>query len=400
MTSWGAINRVAYTAASWWHDRRTAPVPPATAQTTTEPAAGGGDAILLVAWGRIGDAILGNAAVRLLRERTGRSVHVAGRPETEPIVAPCADGFLPLPALGDTRAAERFAATAPRRWFAVIGDLHVFHGGNRRLGAWLASLQADHRLVYAGYAPRLVSGRRTPPGYEVVAARGEHEAMAEAQVMAERHVLHDLAHYLSVVLRRLGAGDAAVAVSDLAPQLGAVAVPGSAVVCQPFSNNRKKDWPVDRWRQLFASFPEQRFVLLGGAKDLAAAAALVAANVESLCGSTTLAAALARIAGAPAFLGVDSGLAHAAAALRVPTVVVSHCSNLGYFFPYPQELGFEHVQIAYDARFVACSGCLSVCTREPIWRTYRAGALCLRELAVDVVRGELTRALARAVTCA
>jgi hypothetical protein len=391
MIPWGTLNRALYGTARWYAEVSARSLPALLPTGTTST----GDDILYVAWGRIGDAILGNAALDLLRRRTGRRIVVAGRAVTRPVVMPHADGFIPLPESGDAQAAAEFTAAAAGPWFAVVGDLHVFFGGTRLLGQYLASVPARHRLLYEGYAPRTVLARDgcLPAGIELVASLAK-----PAGDIGSRHVLFDAAHYLQAVLTRLGAQHTAVALDDLVPRLLLRAnMPPRRpfIVCQPFSNLRKKDWPAARWRDLFAAFPSERFLLLGSSKDHDAAQTLRAPNVDTVCGTTELEAAFGLIAEARAFLGVDSGLAHAAAALCRPTVVVSHSANLGYFFPYPAALHFGHVSVVHDARYAACSGCLSVCTREPIWRTYRQGALCVRDLRPGLVHAALAQALAR-----
>jgi len=381
---WRRFNRACYAVASWWQQHREPPLTSAPA-----PPGASGDAILHVAWGRIGDAILGARALDLLRARTGRRLVVVGRPELAAVLGARADVFVALPRPKDPAAAAAFTAATAGPFHAVVADLHLFHGGLRRLGRWLASREAAVRLAYAGYAPRhkVAPWRPWPAGIEVV------PALAKPDAVAARHVLYDTRHYLEAVLARLCA-PGRVALTDLAPHLPGIAAGATAdVACQPFSHNRKKDWPPDRWRQLFAAFPERRFVLLGGTAEAARTAELGADNVVDLCGATDLGAALHRIAGAAAFIGVDSGLAHAAAALRRPTVVVSHSSNLGYFFPYPAEVDFAHLRVVLDARYEACSGCIATCSREPLWRTYRRGALCLRELPVATVQAALAGAL-------
>ncbi|MEZ5965650.1 MAG: glycosyltransferase family 9 protein [Planctomycetota bacterium] len=383
--AWTAFNRGCYRLATGWRQRRVRPLP---------AVAGGdapaGDAILYVAWGRIGDAVLGAQALSLLRSRTRRRVVVVGRPETAAVLGPHADDFLALPAEDDTDATRAFVQATAGPWFAAVTDLHAFHGGIPRLGAWLASLPARHRLTYDGYAARqLVAPLRTwPSAVDVV------PPCAKGAGAAHRHVLHDTRHYLEVVLARLGHAGAVV-LSEIAPCLPAPAgaAPSDVIACQPFSNNRKKDWPTSRWRDLFAEFPHERFLLLGGPRDRARAAELAAANVVDRCGTTDLPQAIAAIAAARAFVGVDSGLAHVAAALRRPTLVVSHGSNLGYFFPYPSALGFDHVHVAADVRFSACAGCISACSREPLWRTYRLGAKCLREMPASEATAALSRML-------
>lgn len=396
MFPWGPLNRELYKAAAAFEAWRARQVP----GLGSDDRGARADDILYVSWGRIGDAVLGTAALDVLRARTGRRVVVVGRSETAAILAPRADAFVPLPDLRDADAGARFATAISGPFFAVVGDLHVFHGGLPTLAPLFCANLAQHRLLYSGYAGRgLVAPIRPWPRDATVVP-----ALSKFDKPATRHVLFDTAHYLEAVLARLGAAEPTVTLQDLAPTL-----PGGeddtradppTLVCQPFSNNRKKDWPADAWRALLARFAHLRIVILGGASDRARAVELAVPHAENLCGATDLPTAIATIRRATAFVGGDSGLAHVAAALRRPTVVVGPSSNLGYFFPYPTELGFTHVHAVHDPRFAACSGCITACEREPIWRTQRQGALCLRTLPVGLVAEALHRVLAEALRAA
>lgn len=384
---WAKFNRACYGAATWLQQLSVRPLPPAKGAHR-----GDGEAILFVAWGRIGDAILGTRVLDLLREHTGRRLVVAGRPEAASVLGAGADTFVPLPAARDAAALSAFASATAGAFHAAVTDLHFFHGGLPRLGAWFANVDARHHVAYAGYAPRqrVAPWRRWPAPITVI------PALDKGDEVGDRHVLLDSAHYLQAVLTHLGVAGA-VDVRELAPRLTLSHPPTTAdfIACQPFSNNRKKDWPEAHWRRLFAAWPQRRFVLLGGAADRTRARALACANVDDRCGTTDLAGAVQIIAEASAFVGVDSGLAHAAAALRRPTLVVSHGSNLGYFFPYPSALGFDHVRVVHDERFTPCSGCIAACSQEPLWHTYRRGALCLRALDARAVAEALGEVLAR-----
>lgn len=393
MFPWGPLNRELYKAAAAFDAWRARPLPTPTPTPTRDPRGSHGDDILYVAWGRIGDAVLGAAALDVLRARTGRRVIVVGRPETATILAPRAEAFVPLPDLRDAEARACFAAAVGGPFFAVVGDLHVFHGGLPTLAPLFDADLARHRMLYAGYASRgLVAPVRPWPREATVVP-----ALAKYDKPATRHVLFDTAHYLGAVLTQLGAAEPGVTLQDLTPTLlcgdDDPRAEAPTLVCQPFSNNRKKDWPPDAWRALLARFAHLRVVILGSASDRARAVALDVPHAEILCGETDLPAAIATIRGASAFVGGDSGLAHVAAALHRPTVVVGPSSNLGYFFPYPAELGFAHLRTVHDPRYAACSGCITACEREPIWRTQRQGALCLRTLPVNLVAEALHEAL-------
>jgi ADP-heptose:LPS heptosyltransferase len=175
---------------------------------------------------------------------------------------------------------------------------------------------------------------------------------------------------------------------------------GGYVACQPLSNNVKKNYPMASWRRVFAAFPNQKFVMLGTDKQAVECARLDLPNVHSLCGKTSLIESAKIVDAARMFVGIDSGLAHVATCLGKPTLVVSHSTNLGYFFPYPAELGFDNVQVVRNQDYDECSGCFTACTQEPIWNTYRQGALCLRTLPTQSVIEALAEKLQPAETAA
>jgi hypothetical protein len=313
----------------------------------------------------------------------GRRVVLLGRPETAAVVAAHVDEFVPLRERDWGQIQERLAGP----WHTVFGDLHLFYGGVLRLGPWLASLPARHKLHYAGYdeGPDLAPVRPAPRGFTVVPSRPRSRD--------DRHLLHDHVHYLCALAAEAAPERAhLLAGVDFRPELRIPAPElarasesgpggegsGDYLSCQPWSHNRKKDWPLGRWRELWQAFPEQRFVLLGGPGD--GGRDSLPPNVEDRRGRTELPAAFARVAGARAHIGVDSALAHAATVLGRPTVVVAQDSNLGYFFPYPESYGFRNQVIVSHPDYLSCSGCFMVCRHEPIPLTWLRGALCVRRL--------------------
>lgn len=359
MRFWHRFNTAVYRT---WYRLRNRPVRRAvTAREATDPA------VLYVAWGRIGDTVLSTGVLRHLRSAfAGHRIVYAGRPECAVLVGSYVDEFLPLDAV------DRLA----RGYECVVGDIHLFYGGTARLGYLIEALPAKRKFVYEGYhlGDGLAPVRSYPRGAEVIAAAPkppEHP-----------HVLFDQAHYFREVTRRWS-GEA-FAGDDLKPALTAEPASKSAdyIAWQPVSNNRKKDYPLARWREVLAAFPEQTFVALGHARERAA---LDLPNVRNLCGETGLAEAMSILAGARGFLGLDSGLTHIAACLGRPTVCVSQSSNLGYFFPYPPELGFDHLRVVDHPRYRECAGCFMTCRHESIFRTYLQGARCLREIPASAV---------------
>ena len=367
---WTALNTAAYRLWYRARSRRGRGPLPVDAPPPERPR------VLFLAWGRIGDTVLSTGILKHFRAAfDGCEIVCAGRPEVRAVVAPHVDRYLP------------FDAVPRGPWAAVVTDVHFFYGGVHALGGLVEALDAQRVLVYEGYhlGPGLAPSRPYPANAEVVSA-------AAGAV----HVLDHGAHHLEETLHRLGV-DAEIA--DARPDLRVDAgAPSDVVAWQPASNNRKKDWPMERWREVLAAFPDTRFVALGAAASREAVEALGLAHVENRCGATTLREAMSVIAGAAGFLGPDSGLTHVAACLGRPTVCVGQNANLGTFFPYPDAYGFDNLRAVFHEDYRACAGCFMTCRHEPIALTWLKGAKCLRELpagpVIEAVRAHLPAAAA------
>lgn len=359
MRFWHRFNTALYRT---WYRLRNRP-----AQETVTPRKAEDRAVLYLAWGRIGDTVLSTGVLKHLKSLfAGCRIVYAGRPEVRLLVEPFIDEFVPIDAM------DRLA----RPYECVLGDIHLFYGGTARLNRLIEAVPAKRKFVYEGYhlGDGLAPLRTYPQGAEVIAAA--------PKPADSPHVLHDQAHYWREISRRWS-GEA-FAGDDLKPALAAKPASKSAdyVAWQPISNNRKKDYPLKKWRDVLAAFPETTFVALGHARERTR---LDLPNVRNLCGETDLADAMSILAGARGFLGLDSGLTHIAACLGRPTVCVSQSSNLGYFFPYPPEYGLDNLHVVDHPAYRECSGCFMTCSRESIFRTYLQGSRCLRELPAAAV---------------
>lgn len=358
--------------------------------------------LLYLAWGRIGDTAIGTAVTRHLKRLFDRPVVMVGREEIEDLVADHVDHFLPFSPEAwtrDERYRRQFLDAIWDDYDLAIADIHFFNGGSTYFTELIDLLPIKRKFVYEGYAdPLVVAPSRTWPKSAVVIS----SLKKPADDPAGFHVLHDHLHFIHGILQVCGIGEQLSAKNaypvvetthnpELLGEFGLE--PGRYVACQPFSKNGKKDYPAANWHHVFEAFPEQLFVILGNQKDAAKAGALQLENVQVLCGETSLSESVQLIREAQSFLGVDSGLAHVAACLGRPTVVVAHSTNLGYFFPYPAELGLDNVHVVHNAEYDECSGCFTACTQEPIWNTYRKGALCLRTLPVEDVIASVTEAV-------
>jgi len=375
MSFWRTINTAAYGA--WYRLRnRRRPAP------RLAPAGDAGrPRLLYVAWGRIGDTVLSTGVLQHLRTAfDGCEIVYAGRPETRLVAEPFVDRFV------------TFDAIPHGPYAAVLGDVHLFYGGVHALGALIEALPAQRKLVYEGYhlGPGLAPVRIYPRDAEVVPASP-----------AATHVLEHDAHFFAEAVRRLR-GEAFDAPASR-PVLRVEATPearerfGDAIAWQPLSRNRKKDYPMQSWREVIALSRDVRFVALGTEDARAAVDALRLPNVTNLCGRTDLAGAMDAIAAARGFLGPDSGLTHVAACLGKPTVCVAQNSNLGTFFPYPEAYRFDNLRTVFNPRYRWCAGCFMTCSHEPILATWARGAKCVRELPPQLVIEAMREHLAQPV---
>lgn len=372
-------------------------VPPGHVGTADPPA------VLLLAWGRLGDAILQSGFTARYREWFGGPLVAVARAETAAVLAPHVDRFVPWTDAVCHSAASRarLLAELPPRCRIVLCDAHLFHGGDA-LAAIAEGVAAEAAFAYAGWAPpaTVAPFRRLPRGATVVETLHRPAHCVDPE---QRHVFRDLVHYHAAVRAALGLP--AVRLEECRPRLPPAAVDrtapdrfglgdGAFVACQPSSSQAKKDYPPPSWVRVWAGLPDHRVVLLGSARDRRPQEPPLPCNVLDLRGQTSVPEALGLVAGARCFLGVDSGLAHGAAALRIPTVVAQAASTLGTFFPYPRELAADLTAVSHPD-YAACGGCLGICHHEPLWRSRRSGFPCLRHLPPESIVAAVAAALRR-----
>ena len=92
------------------------------------------------------------------------------------------------------------------------------------------------------------------------------------------------------------------------------------LVLHPGSGSPRKNWPLDRWLDLLSRLPAPAAVVLGEAE--AAVVDRFAATGATLLVRRPLEELVDRLAGAAAFLGHDSGIAHLAAACGTPSLLL------------------------------------------------------------------------------
>ncbi len=322
------------------------------------------------------------------------------------MLAPLADDFVAMDPAAERALPPGAEARLRGPFEALLGDLHLFYGGTARLGPILEGIPAARKYLYEGYhlGRDLAVTSPVPRGFTRVPALAK--PAGPGADLDSLHLVNDAAHYLGEVLRDLGV-PGTIAARDLRPEPPLPAeepgpvlarlglAKGGFVAWQPFSNNPKKDYPAARWREVLAAFPGERFVALGSPKERERVESLALPGVEDLCGRTGLADAVAVLRGSRAFLGLDSGLTHLAACLGHPTVCVAQDANLGYFFPYPEALGFPLLRTVHNPKYRECAGCFMTCSRESILFTRLRGAKCLREIPSGAVIDALREMLAQ-----
>jgi heptosyltransferase III len=192
-----------------------------------------------------------------------------------------------------------------------------FHGGPR--SAWMTALSgARWRAGFGHYRNQLVYNVRIPRAQEILGiARKVHTA-----------------EHLASAMFYLGAPAGEPPRAKLASQNCFAATSGQAphyFVIHPFATNDAKAWPAERFlemaRRLEAS--GSRVMVVGGAADDFS----LFGDFQRLQGAplSTLASLLASAA---LFIGNDSGPAHMAAALGVPSVVLFGASDPAIWGPW------------------------------------------------------------------
>ena len=269
----------------------------------------------------LGDAVMALPLLRALRAaRPDAEIALLARPQFVPLLQDLgvADRLIPLPERGPGYWSffRQLRHGYPDCWLlftnSVRGDLEArLTGCRQRFG-----------IVRRGQWRPLLSHAYRPPADFVESAHHQFELWQD-------------------FLRHFGLN----APPSLDPfQPSAFRSPSSAfpigLICGS-ENNPEKRWPVPHWRQLVASLPEQKFVLLGTAGDRPitdAVAAGFGARVDNLAGRTDLRQFAATLRACRVLVTNDTGGMHLANALGVPLVALfgpTHPVRTGPIFAAP-----------------------------------------------------------------
>ncbi len=140
------------------------------------------------------------------------------------------------------------------------------------------------------------------------------------------------------------------------------AIPTPIIAIAPFSSERRKEWPLDRWAAVIDAlaehYPAAQFVLTG-VPDARARAAELVAQVKSpminTVGETTLAGFAAIVGRAALLVTTESGAMHIASATGTPTYVLfSQIYDYRQFTPYGVPNAFSLID-------VPCARCIYGC---------------------------------------
>ncbi len=135
------------------------------------------------------------------------------------------------------------------------------------------------------------------------------------------------------------------------------------------SSDLRKNWPASRFVEVLRrlhSVTNWSIVVCGGPGEDALGQRLadeLGGKAVNLAGRTTLAQLGAVIGRAALVLTTDSGPAHLAAALGVPSVAIVGGGHPGRFLPYPETVAAP-VRARHAATYMPCYGCRWVCRFE------------------------------------
>ncbi|MDR1535353.1 MAG: hypothetical protein LBU64_09695 [Planctomycetota bacterium] len=298
----------------------------------------GGDAILVRLPNWLGDCVMAMPAVRHLAESLpGIGIHLAGRRQFRDLFQsqPGVAGFVAAPDRGLGNLIRGLLA-APEGGRPKRFALGLLLANSLSAAVWLRKAGAGIRMGYDRDCRRLFLTHPVPCGgleksWHFVDYCLELARLAEAEAARELALPpRDPAPGAEARLPALAAGRAErEGAAELVREAG-IAGP-YAVVAPASAYGPVKDWPAAHYRRLIGGLNRDfslPAILTGGAGQAGAVAELAEGLAAvNFAGRTPLPLFAGLLAGASLFVGGDSGGAHAAAALGVPTLVVFGATN-------------------------------------------------------------------------
>ena len=269
----------------------------------------------------------------------------------------------------------------------------------RRYDLAISLLPGDRPTLYAWFA-----GRKRVGLHEPALKTRWKQWLLDAWIPFDNQDTHTVRMHLAVlaslgvspradVLASWTQADAATAQRLLAPLDGA-----AYAVIHPYPKFRYKMWTVDGWIALaeWLSRRGLRVVLTGGpGADERAYANGIAQRLPAalnLAGQLTLGATACVVSRAAVYIGPDTAITHAAAALGVPTVALYGPTNPVKWGPWPSGQSADEnpwarvgSQAALNVRLVQGSGACVPCCLEGCERHIESTSDCLTGLAPERV---------------
>lgn len=363
---------------------------PALARAIQAPAGGDPNHVLILQPDHLGDIILSEPAVRLLREKLpdARLTAVVG-PWSAQItrIAWQVDDVIEVDFPGFNRGQPPAKLTAPYR--QIERDAERL----RVLGAGRAVILRDD----AWWATALA---RASVSEDVIAAadrRNEPFATITTHLDDESHRT-ERALALAATLLRLRVGRIEQLEWDMSPRIAATniqreaglevishhGIQGQYVALHPGAGAAVKTWPEGNWRALIRKLSDQRFVLTGNDDEapLCRRIAEDLPNAVSVAGETTLDGLIGILDGARLAVGTDNGPMHLGAALGTPTVRLYGPSNPRIYGPPPGARGHHVITASWR-----CPRCEDLSPGRPMCG-------CMTAIKVDDVVPVVERVLA------
>ncbi|HUP93400.1 MAG TPA: glycosyltransferase family 9 protein [Burkholderiales bacterium] len=336
--------------------------------------------ILVVVTRRIGDVLLATPVLRSLKNAWPRA-------RIDVLVFAGTGGFL-----AGNRDVDH-VLTVPERP-DLVTHLKLLSSIARRYDLALSLLPGDRPTLYAWIAGKRRAGLQLPDGK----SRWKH-ALLDAWVPFDDTESHTVRMHLAL-LAVIGVEP----IADVAPSWtradetqaeDALAPLGGAryAVMHPYPKFRYKMWTEEGWVRVGRWLEEQglKVVLTGapGAAERAYVARVASQipNVVDLSGALSLGGVACVISGAAAYVGPDTAITHAAAALGVPTVALFGPTNPVKWGPWPAEHSVaanpwhrKGSQAAGCVRLVQGEGPCVPCGGEGCEKHIDSAADCLDEL--------------------
>ncbi len=292
----------------------------------------------------LGDCVMALPAVaHVAAALPDANIFLAAREQFRPLLStqPGVAGFLPAPGSGFRRMLRGIVeGKNAARAFLPAGrfDAGLLFTNSLSTAFWLWRIGADARIGYNTDGRRIFLTRPIPCG--------EAEKALHCTVYY-RHLARIAEHVL-----RGSKGDALPALPPLSepPPLPRLAVSAGsrerarrllaergvtgryALLAPASAYGPVKDWPPAHYRELVKGLNRNHSLPVvvtgaGGQKEVCAAIAAEQDSAVSVAGETDLAAFAGLIAESALFVGGDSGGAHAAGALGIPTIVIFGITN-------------------------------------------------------------------------